>query len=105
MGATSGPATADVARFRPGDAVVIREIWRGRVWYARPATVVRDDLNLTMLHVHAHAHAMEPVDAAGNPLRIPIDAWTFRDAERGDSWNLSFAFPDTPYSVILGFEP
>jgi len=75
------------------------------VWYARPATVVRDDPNLTMLHVHPHAVAKEPVDAAGRSLRIPTDRWMLRDAERGDSWNLSFAFPDTPYSVILGYEP
>ncbi len=104
MGGTSQRATDD-ERFAPGDPIAIRELWNGRVWYARPATVVRDDPNLTMLHVHPHAHAMEPVDVAGNALRIPTDEWTFRDAERGDSWNLSFAFPDTPYSVILGYEP
>jgi uncharacterized protein DUF402 len=107
MGATNAGAGAVEAttRFEPGDPIVIREIWNGRVWYARPATVVRDDPNLTMLHVHPRAHAMEPIDAAGNALRIPTDIWTFRDTERGDTWNLSFAFPDTPYSVILGYEP
>jgi uncharacterized protein DUF402 len=105
MGTTSRPSATAAPRFEPGDPIVIREIWQGRVWYARPATVVRDDPNLTMLHVHPHAHAMEPVDAAGNALRIPTDDWAFRDTERGDAWNLSFAFPDTPYSVILGYEP
>jgi hypothetical protein len=93
-----------VVPYAPGDPVAIRELWNGRVWYARPATVVRDDPNLTMLHVHPHAHAKEPVDATGRPLRIPTTEWMLRDTERGDSWNLSFAFPDTPYSVILGYE-
>jgi hypothetical protein len=106
VGATSGqPGDVGSARFVPGDPIAIRELWGGRVWYARPATVVRDDPNLTMLHVHPHAPVKEPVDAAGRALRIPTTEWTFRDAERGDSWNLSFAFPDTPYSVILAYEP
>jgi len=90
--------------YRPGDPVAIREIWNGRVWYARPATVVRDDANITMLHVPPHVVAKEPVDADGRPLRIPTTNWDFRDTSRGDTFNLSFAFPDTPYSVILGFD-
>ncbi|MEP6757580.1 MAG: DUF402 domain-containing protein [Actinomycetota bacterium] len=93
-----------LAPFVPGDPVAIREIWNGRVWYARPATVVRDEPNLTMLLVPPHVRAKEPVDATGEPLRIPTTDWGFRDTDRGDTWNLSFAFPDTPYSVIIGFE-
>ena len=105
MGGTGTQPGATVQRYRPGDAVAIRELWRGRVWYARPATVVRDDDHVTMLHVRGRATAKEPVDHLGTPLRIPIvPEWTFRDTERGDNWNLSFAFPDTPYSVILGYE-
>jgi Protein of unknown function (DUF402) len=105
VGATGQHHPATGTYFRPGDPVVIRELWRGKVWYARPATTVRDDADLTMLHVHPHALVKEPVDATGTPLRIPADTWGFRDAERGDAWNLSFAFPDTPYSVILGYTP
>jgi Protein of unknown function (DUF402) len=90
--------------YQPGDPIVIREIWKGRVWYARPATVVRDEPNITMLLVPPHVRAKEPIDDKGRPLRIPATDWTFRDIDRGDTWNLSFAFPDTQYSVILGFE-
>jgi hypothetical protein len=105
MGGTAAPRRATVDRYRPGEAVAIRELWRGRVWYARPATVVRDDANVTMLHVPARATVKEPVDDLGAPLRIPLaPGWGFRDVRRGDTWNLSFAFPDTPYSVILGFD-
>jgi hypothetical protein len=93
-----------VEPYRVGDVVAIREIWNGRVWYARPATVVRDDANLTMLHVPPHVHAKEPIDGDGTPLRIPTTPdWAFRDTQRGDTWNVSFAFPDTPYSVIMGY--
>jgi Protein of unknown function (DUF402) len=30
-------------RFRPGDTIVLQEIWRGRVWAARPMRVVADE--------------------------------------------------------------
>ena len=105
MGGTQHDASADgLEPYTPGDPVAIREIWNGRVWYARPATVVLDEPNLTMLLVPPHVRAKEPVDATGAPLRIPTTDWEFRDTDRGDTWNLSFAFPDTPYSVIIGFE-
>jgi predicted RNA-binding protein associated with RNAse of E/G family len=100
----SGGTDDAIAPFEPGATVAIRELWDGRVWFARPATVVRDDPNLTMLVVHPHATAKEPVDPAGVPLRIPTGDWTLRDIRRGGTWNLSFAFPDTPYAVILGYE-
>jgi hypothetical protein len=101
---TAAPPEDGFTPHREGDAVAIREIWDGRVWYARPATVVRDEPNLTMLHVPPRVHAKEPVNADGAPLRIPTAEWELRDAMRGDTSNLSFAFPDTPYSVILGYE-
>jgi hypothetical protein len=104
MGGTQQGADDALEPYTPGDPVAIREIWNGRVWYARPATVVLDEPNLTMLLVPPHVRAKEPVDATGAPLRIPTTDWDFRDADRGDTWNLSFAFPDTPYSVIIGFE-
>jgi hypothetical protein len=87
----------------PGEAVAIREIWAGRVWYARPAVVVADEPNLQMFHVPPHVRCKEPVGPDGAPLRIPTDSWTMADVERGRSSMLSFAFPDTPYAVILGY--
>jgi uncharacterized protein len=92
------------APYVPGDPIAIREIWNGRVWYARPATVVRDEPNLTMLHVPPRVICQEPVAADGSLLRIPTDEWSFTETERSERSNLSFAFPDTPYSVILGFD-
>jgi predicted RNA-binding protein associated with RNAse of E/G family len=100
-GSTTTPIGS--ARRRPGDAVAIRELWNGRVWYARPAVVVTDDPALRMFHVPAHVRCRIPIDARGDPLRIPTDDWTLADEERGAGWNLSFAFPETAYAVILPF--
>jgi len=36
-------------RRRPGETVAIQEVWHGRLWAARPATVVRDEDDLLVL--------------------------------------------------------
>jgi hypothetical protein len=108
MGATTYTPPADepeLPRREPGETVAIREIWNGRVWYARPAVVVRDDPNLQMFHVPAHVTCKTPVAHDGSPLRIPTEDWELADEERSDTRVLSFAFPDTPYAVILPFDP
>jgi len=106
MGTTpSSPVTEELPRREPGDVVAIRELWDGRIWFARPAIVVADEPHLTMLHVPPRVGTKEPVGSDGTPLRIPTKEWRLVDAVRGDTWNLSFAFPGTAYAVILGFEP
>jgi hypothetical protein len=108
MGGTivvEGAGAPEIGRREPGDAVAIREIWDGRVWYARPAVVVRDDPNLQMFHVPPHVTCKTPVGHDGAPLRIPTEDWQLEDEERSDTRVLSFAFPDTPYAVILPFDP
>jgi predicted RNA-binding protein associated with RNAse of E/G family len=89
------------ARRRPGDHVVLRELWRGRVWYARPAIVVTDRADVRMFFVPAAVTALVPVDDAGSPLRLYADAWSLVPERHGDVGVLSFAFPDAAYAVIL----
>ena len=106
MGGTPHGASEDdvLEPYLPGEPIAIREIWNGRVWYARPATVVRDEPNLTMLLVPPRVVCKEPIASDGTPLRLPQDGWGFTDTPRSERSMLSFAFPDTPYSVILGFD-
>ena len=106
MGTTPPPTVPieNPSRHSPGDVVAIREIWAGKIWEARPAVVVRDEPNLTMLHIPPRVHCRVPVDDAGTELRLPITTWRLIDMPRGDRWNLSFAFPDTPYAIILGYD-
>ena len=35
----------------PGDQIVYREVWRGKVWTARPVTVVQDTPDLVVLYL------------------------------------------------------
>jgi predicted RNA-binding protein associated with RNAse of E/G family len=92
------------SRRRPGEPVVLRELWRGRVWYARPAIVVADEDEMRMFFVPAGVTALVPVDDRGEPLRLYADRWSLVPERRGGTGVLSFAFPETPYAVILGYD-
>jgi hypothetical protein len=63
-----------VTRFRPGDAVVLHELWEGRVWGARPMRVVRDDERLVALWFPRGTRWRAPIDD-------PSREW---DGDRGD---------------------
>ncbi len=103
QGTTIEPDDAPIRR-SPGDVVAIREIWDGKVWYARPAVVVLDEPNLQMLHVPPGVKCKTPVGPDGTLLRLPTSDWALKDEQRGETSMLSFAFPDTPYAVILGYD-
>jgi hypothetical protein len=100
------PPAPDPPRWSPGATVALREVWRGRVWFARPAIVVEDTLDASMFHVPSGVRFYEPVDEAGRYLKVYADAWRLVEAV-GDSPDsaLSFAFPDTAYGIILSYGP
>jgi hypothetical protein len=88
-------------RFRPGEGIALREVWRGRVFEARPTIVVEDEAEQTMLLLPAGVRCAVPVDDEGRELRIPDRAWHLELGPRGPQPILSFAWPDVPYSVLL----
>jgi hypothetical protein len=86
--------------------VALREIWRGRVWFARPALVVEDRPEMTMFHVPSGIVGAMPVDEDGTYLKVYTDTWRLAEAPWGSpDFAVSFAFPETPYGVILGYDP
>jgi predicted RNA-binding protein associated with RNAse of E/G family len=91
-----------VRRFAPGEAVVLREIWRDRIWSARPATVVRDD-DLAMFHIPSGVRWMCPRTPSGPWLRLKQDGWVLDER----TWNahvLSFAVSGEAHAVLLFFD-
>jgi hypothetical protein len=95
---------AEQMAFRRGDAVALREVWRGRVFEARPMIVVQDDPDQAMFFLPGGARCGVPVGDDGNELRLPDRPWHLDVRPRGDQSILSFAWPDTPYSVLLWTE-
>ncbi len=91
-------------RWSPGDTVVLREIWSGRVWTARPTTVVCDRSDLLMFFVPLGSVAMMPFTRDGRPLHafVDIDAsgWETRAAAWTDTSVLSFAEPERPHATL-----
>ncbi len=100
-GSSAGGIVAAVKRWRSGDTVVLRELWDGRVWQARPAIVVRDDDRMFVDYVPARMRYRRPVAADGTPLRIPTQHWTLEEIEWDHQRVLAFSFPETWYAVIL----
>jgi hypothetical protein len=93
--------TVSGVAFQSGEGIVLREVWRGRVFEARPTTVVQDEPAQTMLLLPGGVRCGLPIGADGRELRLPDRPWRLEIRPRGPEPFLSFAWPDTPYSVLL----
>jgi Protein of unknown function (DUF402) len=80
---------------------VLREVWQGRVFEARPTIVVEDQPEQTMLLLPGGVRCGLPIGEDGNELRLPDRPWRLEVRPRGPEPILSFAWPETPYSVLL----
>lgn len=87
-------------RWSPGDPIVLREIWRGSVFEARPAIVVDDAPEQTTLFIPGGVRCAVPVGDDGTELRLPDRPWRLEIRRRGPEPILSFAWPETAYSVL-----
>jgi hypothetical protein len=87
--------------FEPGRSIAMREIWRSRIWAARPATVVRDDADLLMLYVTPPMRWMSPRAPGGGWLRVPGTEWELGEREWDSNRALSFAWPGASHAALL----
>jgi len=87
-------------RWSPGDAIVLREIWQGEVFAARPTIVVDDLPEQTTLLVPGRVRCGVPIGEDGMELRVPDRPWRLEVQERGPNPILSFAWPNAPYAVL-----
>jgi Protein of unknown function (DUF402) len=93
-------------RWSPGDVVVLREVWRGRIWTARPANVVRDG-DLLMFFVPIGVRWFGPHDDDGRWVNAFVDArrWHIRERIWEGSNVLSFAEPGRPNAILAFWDP
>jgi predicted RNA-binding protein associated with RNAse of E/G family len=88
-----------VRAFEPGDPATLREIWEGRIWSARPVTVVEDAAEQVMLFIPAGAHWMAPFR---DGERLKIQEPEFELVEQPYKAHvLSFAWPGSSAAVLL----
>jgi predicted RNA-binding protein associated with RNAse of E/G family len=89
------------APWSPGDAIVLREVWRRQIWTARPATVVLDGPELLMLFVPAGVGWFAPFARSdGRPLHVPTEPWTILERTWERTNVLSFAEPGRPHAAL-----
>ena len=93
-----------MGRFEPGETVALRQTWDGRVWAARPATVVEDAPGQTMLFIPIGIHWMAPFHD-GQRLKIPQTEFELVPQRYEETSALSFSWPDTWYAVLLFQRP
>jgi hypothetical protein len=84
--------------FRRSDVVVLREIWHGRVWKARPWLVVHDRPDQLALYIPEGAPTKIPPGSG-----IPRDEWHLEDG----TWTteaLRLTTPGESHSVLLWWD-
>jgi hypothetical protein len=89
----------------PGDAIALRERWGPGIFAARPATVVRDEPDQTMLYIPPNVLVAAAVDEGGEELRIPDRPWHLELREHLAFGVLSWAWPATGYAILFTQHP
>jgi len=54
-----------------GSDVVLREVWRGRIWTLRPATLAQDNRELVAPHLAPGTRCKHPRGPDGELVRLP----------------------------------
>jgi hypothetical protein len=65
--------------WEPGEGIVMREVWRGRVYSIFPVRVVQDSPAWTALCLPRLATGLFPHTAEGMILRIPVEEWILKE--------------------------
>jgi len=88
-----------VSHFHPGDHIVLRGIYQGKVWTAQPLTVVRDSSTLVALFLADSTVWKRPVTPSGEQMRLPTRDWILSDQVwRGSA--LKLCAPGSSSSVL-----
>lgn len=86
--------------FRRGDQCVLQEVWDGKVWTAKPVTVVCDTHDLIALYIAPGTPWKKPLKLDGSELKMPTGDWLLSDAEWEDERNLQLTVPGEAHSVL-----
>jgi hypothetical protein len=95
----------NTAVFAPGDTIVFREFWGGKIWLAIPMLVIRDEAELIALYIPPgtvwKSH-QSPDGKVSVPELRQNKNWVLRDAVwESYSPDIRLAIPGEPYSIFL----
>lgn len=93
-------------RRQPGESVVLREMYLGQVWTARPATVVADGEDGVALYLPPGIRWQRPANpATGEWMRMHVGRWELRDAKGIGARTLHLMRPGAAHAVHLWWWP
>ena len=91
--------------FKPGQSILVREIWQGKIWTARPEIVVQDNPELIALYIPVSIHCKHYYGLHGDHITADErknNAWTLRDIIQDSSYHyIKLAIPGQSYSVLV----
>jgi hypothetical protein len=88
----------DHSKHSPGEIIVFREIWAGKIWTARPAIVVQDSAEILAFHVPLNTRWKRHRGTAGDHVtanELKNKTWALQDT----IWEY---FPDYIHLTIPG---
>lgn len=91
-------------RFEPGEAIALRDVWDGRVWSARPCTVVGDEPDRTTLFIPTGI-AWFAAGTDGRRLKVPRPGYELVEQRWDAAHVLSFAWPERWAAALLLVRP
>lgn len=95
---------AEAVPFEPGEVIVHRDVYRGRIWYARAEVVAEDANDRVLLYWPPGAEVRAPVGPEGDGLRIPSVPWVLELRPWHSFHVLCHWFPGDHHSVWLYWE-
>jgi hypothetical protein len=61
--------------WKPGQGIVLREVWRHKVYSIIPVRVIQDTLHWSALYLPPHTSSLWPHTPEGVTIRIPVEEW------------------------------
>ncbi|MEO8458418.1 MAG: DUF402 domain-containing protein [Chloroflexota bacterium] len=84
---------------KPGEHVVLREVFHGKTWTLRPVTVVSDTPETTVLFMPHGVSWRGAVTMAGEILRVPWEPWEVAPPKLWENHYLRISVPGEDYSI------
>jgi len=85
--------------FHPGQPIVLRQLWRGKVWEARPEIVVQDTPELRAFY-KVTGTVWKDADPDIKPANRNHQVWSFKNVVWTFGGTLRLSVPGKAYSVI-----